>query len=297
MLERLLDAGGDRLIRVYAQPDRPKGRGRKVVPPPTKVLAEARGVPVAQPTKLKDGAVAAQIRADRIDLAVVVAYGRILPPAVFEAPTLDTWNVHASLLPAYRGAAPIQHAILNGDRTTGVTLMQLRAGLDEGPMLLERSLDIAPHETAGALTERLAVLGADVLLEGIQRAKTEGLEVRPQDDALATFAPLLDKNDGALDLNARASVLARKVRAFDPWPGTFVPTPEGPLKILAARATEGAPDARPGEVVSLEPLRVQTGEGALEIDRLQAPGKKPVSAADYLRGSGRHLAIGSSFPI
>jgi methionyl-tRNA formyltransferase len=284
------------VIRVYAQPDRPKGRGRKVAPPPTKVFAEARGLPCAQPTKLKDGAVAAQLREDAIDLAVVVAYGRILPPAVFEAPALDTWNVHASRLPAYRGAAPIQHAILNGERTTGVTLMQLREGLDEGPMLLERGLEIGPEETAGELTERLAALGAEVLLEGIRAAKSSGLEVTPQDDARATFAPLIDKKDGQLDLHAPAEALARRIRAFDPWPGAFVESSRGPVKILSARAVDAPGVLPPGAVIALSPLRVQTGSGALEIERLQAPGKKPVQAEEFLRGAGRDLAIGAPFP-
>lgn len=295
MLERLLDEGVDPVIRVYAQPDRPKGRGRKVISPPTKILAEARGVPVCQPTKLRDGTVAAQLKDEAIDLAVVVAYGRILPPAVFEAPTLDTWNVHASLLPAYRGASPIQHAILHGLSTTGVTLMQLREGLDEGPMLLNRSLDIGETETSGQLTERLAELGATALVDGLRLAKTEGLEVRPQDEDEVSFAPLIDKKDGQLDLDAPAVELARRVRAFDPWPGTFLSGEAGPTKILSARAVEGSSGAAPGQVINLQPLRIQTGEGALEIERLQAPGRKPVNAGDYVRGAGRHLAVGKSW--
>ena len=160
------------MVRVYCQPDRPKGRGKKLVAPPVKVLAEERGVPVEQPRKLRDGAVAAQLRADEIDLAVVVAYGRILPVEVFEAPSLDTWNVHASLLPRYRGASPIQHAILQGEAETGVTLMQLREGLDEGPMLLKQTIPIEPEITAGRLTEQLAELGAGALLLGLRREGT-----------------------------------------------------------------------------------------------------------------------------
>lgn len=296
MLERLLGEGEESVVRVYCQPDRPKGRGKKLAPPPVKVLAEARDLPVEQPTKLRDGAVAAQLSEDRVDLAIVVAYGRILPPDVFEAPRLGTWNVHASLLPALRGASPIQHAIIEGLDETGVTLMQLTEGLDEGPMLLARSLPIAPDETAGRLTERVAALGAEVLLEGLRRGRREGLRPEPQDDARASFAPLLDKADGQLDFSRPAEALARLVRGLDPWPGTFVPTPDGPLKVFDASPVDSpAPGARVGTVVALEPLIVQTGRGGLRIGRLQAPGRKPVAAADYLRGAGRHLAIGAPF--
>lgn len=296
MLERLLDAAEDTVVRVYCQPDRPKGRGKQVAAPPVKVLAEARGLSVAQPTKLKDGAIAQEIAASSADLAVVVAYGRILPKAVFEGPAWGTWNVHASLLPKYRGASPIQHAILNGETQTGVTLMQLTEGLDEGPMLLDRSIDIRSDETAGALTERLAVLGAELLLEGLRLAKSEGLDLTPQDDAAATFAPLIQKGDGRLDLAEPAERLARKIRGFDPWPGTHFETPEGPLKILSGRPAPSDDRAPPGSVLSLEPFRVQTGQGALEIDQLQAPGRRAVKSADFLRGAGRQISIGTQLP-
>lgn len=280
-------------MRVYCQPDRPKGRGKKMIPPPVKALALERGLPVEQPTKLKDGAVAAQLEADRIDLAVVVAYGRILPPAIFEAPSVDTWNVHASLLPQLRGASPIQHALVEGMASTGVTLMQLRAGLDEGPMLHKRSFPIEAHETAGQLTERLAELGAEALLEGLKLGRDGGLEVEEQDHDAATFAPLIDKKDGQLDFSRSAEALANRMRGFDPWPGTFVPTADGPLKLFDGRAVGGDPSAQPGTVISLSPLRIQTGDGALEIGRVQAPGRKPVPAEAFLRGAGRHVAIGT----
>lgn len=293
VLQRLLDAGEDLVVRVYCQPDRPKGRGKKLVAPPVRQLGEERRIPVSQPAKLKDGSVAHQLREEAIDLAIVVAYGRILPPSVFEAPAFHTWNVHASLLPKYRGASPIQHAVLNGEKTTGVTLMQLSEGLDEGPMLLKRELPIGPDETAAELTERMAELGADALLQGLRQAKDQGLEVVPQDDAEATFAPLIDKAHGELDLQRPAHALACQVRAFDPWPGTFVRISEGSLKILRARVAPGDPASSPGSVLSLAPFRVQTGEDSLEIEQVQAPGRKPVDAADFLRGAGRNIAIGS----
>ncbi|MEL6185067.1 MAG: methionyl-tRNA formyltransferase [Myxococcota bacterium] len=298
VLERLLDDGSHPVVRVYCQPDRPKGRGKKLVAPPVKVLAESRGLPVEQPRKLKDGTVAAQLREDDIDLAVVVAYGRILPVDLFEAPRFDTWNVHASLLPKYRGASPIQHAILGGEDETGVTLMQLGEGLDEGPMLLARRLPIDADDTAGRLTEKLADLGARTLVEGLSLAQTEGLEIVPQNDDEATFAPLIDKKDGELDFTQPAASLARRIRGFDPWPGTFVRTEAGPLKIIRAVALAGSESQaaervfEPGQIVSREPLCMQTGEGQLEIRRLQAPGRKPIDTADFLRGVGRKLSIG-----
>lgn len=280
-------------MRVYCQPDRPKGRGKKQVPPPVKALAMERGLPVAQPLRLKDGAVAAQLAEDRTDLAVVVAYGRILPPPVFEAPAFDTWNVHASLLPKLRGASPIQHALLEGLEETGVTLMRLRAGLDEGPMLLKRSLPIAPDDTAGTLTARLADLGAEALLAGLREARDPGLEVVEQDHDAATFAPMIDKKDGEIDFGLPAVRIAHRMRGFDPWPGTFVPTPDGPLKLFDGRPVEGQAGAEPGTVLALEPFVIQTGEGAIAIGRVQAPGRTPVPAAAFLRGAGRHIAIGS----
>jgi methionyl-tRNA formyltransferase len=297
VLERLLDAGEDRVVLVVCQPDRPRGRGQKLEAPPVKALAEARGLPVRQPVKLRDGALAAELVAEAVDLAVVVAYGRILPRDLFEAPAHRTWNVHASLLPRHRGASPIQRAILAGDAETGVTLMLITEGLDEGAMLHRRVRPLDGTETAGSLTADLATLGADALLEGLRRAKTQGLEVVPQDDALATHAPLIEKAEGLLDLGQPAAALDRRIRGLSPWPSTFVPDASGaPLKILAARAVPGA-DGAPGTVATLAPgLCLHTGEGWLELLELQPAGKRPMSAADFLRGSGRHLAVGAPFP-
>lgn len=300
MLERLLDTGADDVVLVVCQPDRPKGRGKLVEAPPVKVLAESRGIPVLQPQKLKDGALAATMRDAGLDLAIVVAYGRILPADVFGAPALGTWNVHASLLPRHRGASPIQHAILAGDSETGVTLMELTAGLDEGPMLLERRVALTGLETGGSLTATLAELGAELLVEGLARGKQLGLEVLPQDDTRATYAPLLEKTDGALDFTLPAAELERRVRALDPWPGAFVTDAAGqPLKVLRARSCpDGQGDAgEPGTLTEVGPrLRVRTGSGDLELLELQPSGKRPMSAGDYLRGAGRQLRIGSRFP-
>lgn len=295
------------MVLVVCQPDRPRGRGKKVEPPPVKAAALERGLEVLQPVKLRDGELAARMRDAALDLAIVVAYGRILPPEVFEAPVHGTWNVHASLLPRHRGASPIQHAILAGDARTGVTLMQLSAGLDEGPMLLRRELALDGSETGGSLTAALATLGGSALVEGLQIAKASGLLRERQDPARATYAPLIEKAAGELRFDRPAVELARRVRAFDPWPGTFVPDPAAgtsrdaqPLRVLSARAISalaaraGNPTA-PGRIAAAgETLQVETLDGVLEILSVQPAGKKPMSAADYLRGAGRHLAPGAT---
>lgn len=296
MLAGLLDAGEDDVVLVVCQPDRPKGRGKKVIPPPVKALAESRGIEVLQPKKLKDGALAKRIRDEEIDLGIVVAYGRILPKDLFEAPAFDTWNVHASLLPKHRGASPIQHAILTGDEVTGVTLMQLSEGMDEGPMLLEAKIPLDGTETGGSLFDKLATLGAQTLVEGIRLAKNESLERVPQNEAEATYAPMLKKQDGELDFTEDRDALLRKIRAFDPWPGTFVRTADGqPLKITRAKAAGGIGPA--GVVLVAGPsLVVAAKGGAIEIETLQPSGKRPMSAADYLNGAGRGLKPGARFP-
>jgi methionyl-tRNA formyltransferase len=293
ILDRLFQANADDVALVVSQPDRPRGRGKKVEPTPVKALAEARGVEVVQPLKLKDGVLAAQIRRAEIDLGIVVAYGRILPIDLFEAPRFRTWNVHASLLPRHRGASPIQHAILAGDRETGVTLMQLSEGMDEGAVLLSAAIPLDGTETGGGLTERLARLGADVLIEGLGRAKRGGLTVTPQDPSRATSAPLLEKKDGELDLSLPAAVLERKVRAFDPWPSASLVLGGEAVKVLRAQVV--ASRGEPGRILECGPrLILATCEGALEIVELQPPGKRPMAAADFLRGAGRSLVIGAA---
>lgn len=296
VLAGLLDAGEDDVVLAVCQPDRPKGRGKKVVPPPVKVLAEERGIEVLQPKKLKDGALAGRIREEEIDLGIVVAYGRILPKDLFEAPAFDTWNVHASLLPRHRGASPIQNAILAGDSETGVTLMVLSEGMDEGPMLLESTIPLDGTETGGRLFDKIATLGAQTLVEGIRVAKTEGLEPVPQNEAEATYAPMLKKQDGELDFTQERDAVLRKIRAFDPWPGTFVRMNDGqPLKITRAKAAGGIGPA--GTVLVAGPTLVVAAKGgAIEIQEVQPPGKRPMPAADYLNGAGRHLKPGAAFP-
>lgn len=294
----MLDAGDDEVVLVVCQPDKPKGRGKKLVAPPVKELALARGLDVVQPRKLRDGMLAAQLLKLGIDLAIVVAYGRILPVDVFEAPTFATWNVHASLLPRHRGASPIQHAILSGDEETGVTLMRLSEGMDEGPMLHTRRITIGAR-TGGELFDALADLGAEALVEGLALAKRGGLDVVPQPEDGVTYAPMIDKKDGLLDFAAEdADALARRVRAFDPWPGTFVRDAKGqPLKVTAARPVPGTTGTMgtPGTLTSLKPLVVAAASGGLEIVAVQPPGKKPMPAEAFLNGAGRHLGVGDPF--
>lgn len=294
ILQALLDAGDDDVVLVVSQPDRPKGRGKQLEPTPTKQLAEARGIPVVQPEKMRDGVLTQRLLADRIDLAIVAAFGRILPADMLEAPPYGCWNVHASLLPRFRGASPIQHAILEGDAETGVTLMKMSLGLDEGPMLKVARLPLDARETTRTLTDKLAVLGGQVTVEGLREAKKAGLEVVIQDHAAHTLAPIIRKEAGKLDLDAPAVVLERRIRGLDPWPGTWITLDGGEvLKVLAASVGPSSPSARPGQVVQLgTTIDVQTGDGTLCLEIVQPAGKKPMPAADYLRGAGRALVRG-----
>lgn len=298
ILAAILEADQDDVALVVCQPDKPKGRGNKVEAPPTKELALARGIPVLQPTKMKDGVLTAAIKEAKIDLAIVAAFGRILPQDLLDAPTFGCWNVHASILPRHRGASPIQQCLLDGDEKTGVTLMQMTLGLDEGPMLLVQEIDIARDETTTSLSAKLATLGATVALRGIHAAKHEGLEVRPQDNAPATFAPIIEKSAGRIELSRPAEVLDRQIRALNPWPSTWIELSEGsePLKVISAVPR---PDisGTPGQVLDTKnTLLIATGAGALEVREVQPPGKRPMPVADYLRGAGRSLAIGTLLP-
>lgn len=299
ILQALLDAGDDDVVLVVSQPDRPKGRGKQLEPTPTKQLAEARSIPVVQPEKMRDGVLTQRLLADRIDLAIVAAFGRILPADMLEAPPYGCWNVHASLLPRFRGASPIQHAILEGDAETGVTLMKMSLGLDEGPMLKVARLPLDARETTRTLTDKLAVLGGQVTVEGLREAKKAGLEVVIQDHAAHTLAPIIRKEAGKLDLTVPAVVLERRIRGLDPWPGTWITLDGGEtLKVLEASVGPSSPSARPGQVIQLgDTIDVQTGEGTLCLAIVQPAGKKPMPAADYLRGAGRAMARGTMLPL
>lgn len=278
-------ASGAEVVAVYTQPDRPAGRGRKLTPSPVKQAALAAGIPVEQPLSLKPGEVQARLAAYRPDLLVVVAYGLILPRAVLAIPPRGCWNVHASLLPRWRGAAPIQRAILAGDAETGVALMQMEAGLDTGPVLLERRTPITRTDTGGSLHDRLAALGAELLGAGLARALAgETLAATPQAAAGATYAHKLDKAEAHLDFTRPAIELERQVRAFDPWPGNDAEIAGERVRVWAAQALDTPHAVAPGSVLaaSRDGIDLACGTGALRITALQRPGGRRITAADYL---------------
>ena len=290
----LIDSGHD-VAALVTQPDREKGRGRSLAPPPLKPVAEARGVPVHQPRKVRDPAAQETLRALAPDVQVVVAYGQILPRSVIDIPRHGTVNVHGSLLPRYRGAAPIQWAIVNGERETGVTTMLVDEGLDTGPVLLSRATPIGAEETAADLEARLAVVGAEVLLETLRGIGAGTLKAVPQDHAHATLAPIIRKEDGRLDWTMPAEVLARRVRGFHPWPGTFTAWQGQPLKVLRARTEPDGP-SQPGEMVAADRdgLVVGCGNGTrLRLLEVQPESRRAMSAAAF--AAGLRLARGARF--
>ena len=278
-------ASGAQVVAVYTQPDRPAGRGRKLTPSPVKQAALAAGIAVEQPESLKLAEAQQTLAAYQPDLLVVVAYGLILPRKVLATPRLGCWNVHASLLPRWRGAAPIQRAILAGDSESGVDLMQMEAGLDTGPVLLERRTPITRADTGGSLHDRLSALGADVLAEGLRRVLAgETLAATPQPDAGVMYAHKLDKAEAKLDFNKPAVELERQVRAFDPWPVAEGEIAGEPLRIWAAQAIEFDHHAAPGYVLAAgrNGIDLACGQGALRVTALQRAGGKRIGAVDYL---------------
>jgi methionyl-tRNA formyltransferase len=280
-LEAVLGSGHT-LLAVYTQPDRPAGRGRKLEPSPVKQRALAAGVPIRQPETLKDPATRAALAALELDLLIVVAYGLILPRAVLALPRHGCWNVHASLLPRWRGAAPIQRALAAGDETSGVCLMRMEAGLDTGPVLLQRECAIAPDDTGRTLHDRLAVLGAELLAEGLRLLADDALPSPvAQSAAGVSYAHKLDKREAVLDLTRPAAALERQVRAFDPWPIAELTLAGERLRVHAARALPAASAAAPGSVIALGPegIDLATGEGVLRLITVQRDGGRPLPAA------------------
>ena len=278
-------ASGAQVVAVYTQPDRPAGRGRKLAPSPVKQAALAAGLAVEQPDSLKSPEAQATLAAFAPDLMVVVAYGLILPRKVLAIPRLGCWNVHASLLPRWRGAAPIQRAIMAGDADSGVDLMRMEAGLDTGPVLLEKRTPIGRAETGGSLHDRLCVLGAEALAEGLRRTLAgEVLAATPQPAEGATYAHKLDKAEARLDFQLPAIELERTVRAFDPWPVAEGAIAGENVRIWAAQALDRQHDAAPGSVLtaSRDGIDLACGAGALRVTAVQRPGGRRISAADYL---------------
>ena len=273
------------IVGVVTQPDRPAGRGRVLTPPPVKRLALELGLPLIQPERLRQPEAMAQLQAWAPDVIVVAAFGQILRPAVLELPRFGCVNVHASLLPRWRGAAPIQAALLNGDAETGITIMRMDAGVDTGPTLSQRALPIQPDDNAGSLSERLAALGGELLLETLPAYLSGELAPQPQEDAGATYAPMLNKADGQLDFSQPAEALARRVRAFNPWPGAFTIWQGQMLKIQRAHAVP-TPCAVPGQTVIYQGLPAFcTSDGLLALDELQPAGKKPQPGKAFLQGA------------
>lgn len=269
---------------VVAQPDKPAGRGKELTRPPVALAADAAGIEVYQPRSARPPEVAQRLRATGAELAVVVAYGKILPKGVLEAFPRGCVNVHGSILPAYRGAAPVQWAIIRGESETGVTIMKLDEGMDTGPMLLVRRLAIGEDETAGELGKRLAAVGAEALVDALAAIEAGTAVPEAQDDARATYAPMLEKADGQIDWTKSAVEIVNLVRGVDPWPGAITALAGDPLKLFGAARAEGQGD--PGTVLAIgdDGLVVAAGQGAVRIAELQAAGKRRMSAAEVARG-------------
>ena len=290
-LQALLEAGRE-IIAVYTQPDRPAGRGQKLMPSPVKQLALQHGIAVYQPQTLRDPSAQAELAALKPDLMVVVAYGLILPQVVLDTPRLGCINSHASLLPRWRGAAPIQRSIQAGDASSGVTVMQMEAGLDTGPMLLKVTTTITAEDTGGSLHDRLAALGSRAVVEAVSRLAAGELRGEVQDDSLATYAHKLNKDEARLDWSRPAVELERLVRAFNPWPLCHSTLNGEALKIHAAQLGEGS--GQPGSILAADKsgLTVACGEGALRLTRLQLPGGKPLAFADLYNSRREQFAAG-----
>ncbi|MCQ4286386.1 methionyl-tRNA formyltransferase [Pseudomonas stutzeri] len=293
-LQALLDTNRQ-VVAVYTQPDRPAGRGQKLMPSPVKQLALQHGIAVYQPQTLRDPAAQAELAGLQADLMVVVAYGLILPQAVLDMPRLGCINSHASLLPRWRGAAPIQRAVEAGDAESGVTVMQMEAGLDTGPMLLKVSTPITTDDTGGSLHDRLAELGSRAVVEAVTALEAGSLKGEVQDDNLATYAHKLNKDEARLDWSRPAVELERLIRAFHPWPICHSSLDEAAVKIHGARLTDG--QGEPGQIIGAgkDGLQVACGVGSLLITRLQLPGGKPLGFSDLYNSRREQFAPGKVF--
>lgn len=278
-----------RVVGVFTRPDRPRGRGQKITASPVKEAALAAHLPLSQPATLQGGAALGELASWRADVLVVVAYGLILPQTLLAVPRLGSVNIHASLLPRWRGAAPIQRALLAGDPRTGITLMRMEAALDTGPILLQRSIDICATDTSGSLHEQLAKLGAETLLEGLDALADGQLRPAPQPQEGASYAGKISKSEALIVWQRSAIEIDRQVRAFNPWPIAETRFEENQLRILAARLEEraaAAPAVAPGTMVAVldDGIVVQCGEGGLALTHVQRPGRRPVAAHDFAGG-------------
>ena len=287
VLAALLDEGHE-VVGVYTQPDRPAGRGKQVAPTPVKGFAMQRGLRVLQPASLRrDEAARQELASLAPDIVVVAAYGLFIPADILDRPILGCLNVHPSLLPLYRGPAPVASAILSGDAVTGVTVMRVTELMDAGPIVAQQQTPIGPNDTTGALTERLFQIGADLLVEILPRWQRGEVQAIPQDESRATVTGRLSREDGEIDWTRPASYTARQVRGHDPWPGSFTRWRGRLLKIIAASETESQPQAAggPGHVTPLpDGAGIVTGDGVLALSKLQLEGRRAVSAKEFVQG-------------
>lgn len=293
-LQALVSAGHE-VLGVFTQPDRPKGRGNQLAESHVKAAARTLSLPVYQPERIRRPEAVEQLRSLAADLMVVVGYGQIIPQRIIDLPPHGILNVHASLLPKYRGAAPIQWAIANGEKQTGVTIMQIDAGLDTGDILLKASTEIGPDETAPELGERLATLGADLLIKAIKQIEAGCVHPEKQDDSQATLAPILKKEDGRINWRRPAQDIYNRLRGFDPWPGAYTTFRQQPLAVIRATPTEAHSTLEAGKVeVGKRDLLVGCDDGtALQLWEVQPSGKKRMSAEAFVNGykpvSGEHM--------
>lgn len=284
---KALLSGPDDIIAVYTQPDRPAGRGHKLKPSPVKEVALEADIPVYQPLNFKDEADRVELAALNADLMVVAAYGLILPKAVLDTPRLGCINVHASILPRWRGAAPIHRALLAGDQQTGITIMQMDVGLDTGDMLAKAYTDILDTDTSASLHDKLAMQGGEILLTAIEQLKAGSLTPEPQDDTLANYAHKLTKEEGKIDWSDSADSIARKVRGLFPWPSAYTFMDEQNIRIHQASVSDQTCSAPAGHVISSDKdgILVATGDGVICLEKLQLPGKKAMTAEQILNGN------------
>ncbi len=295
-LAALLAQGKHSIVAVYTQPDRPSGRGKKLKPGPVKQLAEQHGLPVMQPVSLKSPEAQQQLQAFEADLMVVVAYGLLLPQVVLDTPRLGCINVHASLLPRWRGAAPIHRALEAGDDQSGVTIMQMEAGLDTGPMLLKAECDIGSDDTGGRLHDKLADIGCEALLEALDRLADQSLVAEVQDDALSCYAPKISKEEARLDWSLTAAELDLKIRAFNPFPVAFTTLGDDRLRVWAAELEAShTHQASPGTLLKCDSrgIWVACGQGALVLTEIQLPGKKRLPVQAVLNSQAQFFTVGT----
>ncbi|TBV79441.1 MAG: methionyl-tRNA formyltransferase [Desulfobulbaceae bacterium] len=295
-LQALVDHG-EKVVAVICQPDRPKGRGKKLSPPPTKELASSLGIPVLQPNKVRTLEFFNKIQSFKPDCLIVAAYGRILPEPLLKLPPLGAINIHGSLLPAYRGAAPIQWAILNGESETGITIMQVEEDVDTGDILLQRRLVIAPDDTSGTLTAKMAILGATALVEALDLLRVGKLSPFKQDETQATPAPLLDKTMSKIDWHLPAAKISSLIRGLDPWPLAQTTLNAQKIRLFKPELAAEPAGGPPGTITMIQPrynrLGIATGGGCLLIGEIQREGGKRLSISDFHRG--QPLGLGQRF--